>query len=375
MKNPDSLFKPFIKTNDKDNWAGYVSPRMGYFSRDPEERFGTGFLVATRVGTMDIPHIHDGAANYFVFTGADLDNIWESKFEAAFCIGDNADSMEIYHMSTPSFVSAPAGLWHSPVYFKTVEKGLNCMLWYTGHAYARVYPRLNENGVSEPYIDQEPERICVKDKTKKCYFCGLCFTDPNQTDQEVIDYMAPYYEKASNEGKFKNLIMELRKDYHTLGDAIMSPRAVFKGSEDMPEVDRQFSINIITKPCKLGDDEPVSNGQIAEFLWFSGTDTTNAWETFDADIEIMVGDDPDNMQKVLFSEPGILVIPPGMWRGAITVKRAEKPICFIPWYPHNKKRYKITQKTVDGKKVLIYDDETTITQPTAGDELFMQIKR
>ena len=375
MGNLDKLFKPFIQTHDKDNWAGYVSPRMGYFNFDDEDSFGAGFLVANRYGTMDIPHIHDGAANFFCFTGADLDNIWESEFTVAFCIGDNADSMEIYEMSEPCFVSAPAGLWHSPVYFKNVPKGLNCMLWYSGHAYARIYPRLGENGVSEPYIDQEPERDCKLDPTKKCSFCGLCFTDPNQTEQEVIDYMAPFYANASKEGKFKDNVKPLRKDYHKISDAIMSPRAVFKGAEDMPGADRQFSINIITKPCKLGDDEPVSNGQVAEYLWFSGTDTTNSWDTFDADIEVMVGEDPGNMQAISFDKPGLIAIPPGIWRGPITIKRAGKPICFIPWYPHNKKRYKITQKIIDGKKVLVYDDESTIKEPTAGDELFMQIKR
>ena len=375
MENLNDLFKPFKQTHDKDNWAGYVSPRMGYFDFTSDEPFGAGFLVANRYGIMDLTHIHDGAANYFVFTGADLDDIWESPFTVAFCIGDNADSLEVYEMSKPCFISAPAGLWHSPVYFKDVPKGLNCMLWYSGHSYARIWPRKNAEGVSEPVIEEQPERPCKLDASKKCSFCGLCFTDPDATPQDFIDQMAPIYATASKEGKFKHLVKELRKDYHKLGDAVMSPRAVFKGSEEMENVDRQFSINIITKPCKLGDDEPTSNGQVAEYLWFSGCDTTNSWETFDADIEIQLGKDPDNMQTVAFSEPGTIVVPPGYWRGPITVKRAGKPVCFIPWYPHNKKRYKITQKVIDGKKELVYDDETTIKAPTAGDELFLQIER
>ena len=375
MGNLDKLFNPFIKTHDKDGWAGYVSPRMGYFSTDKDDSFGAGFLVANRYGTMDIPHIHDGAANSFVFTGADLDNIWESEFTVAFCLGDNVDEMEIYEMSKPCFIMAPAGMWHCPVYFKNVPKGLNCMLWYSGHTFARIYPQKDENGVSKPYINNQPPKDCKLDPSIKCKACGLCFTNPDETEQEVIDYMAPFYERASKEGKYKHLVMELRKDYHKISDAIMSPRAVFKGSEDMRGADRQLSINIITKACKLGDDEPVSNGQVGEYLWFSGTDTTNSWETFDAEIEVMVGEDPDNMQVISFDKPGLVVIPPGMWRGPITVKRADKPVCFIPWYPHNKRRYKITQKVIDGEKRLVYDDESTIRNPTAGDELFMQIKR
>ena len=123
----------------------------------------------------------------------------------------------------------------------------------------------------------------------------------------------------------------------------MNPRCVFKGKEDMPHTVQQFSFNIITKPCVLGDEKPTSNGQVAEFLWFSGCDVVEPWETFDADIEIELGDDPEHMEKVHFSEAGMIAIPPGKWRGAITVKRADKPICFIPFYPSETPRYKITQ--------------------------------
>ena len=376
MSDLNNLFRPFIATHNKDNWAGYTSPRMGFHENViPGVRFGAGFLVGTRPGTMDVPHIHDGAYNYFIFTGADLENIFESEFAVDFFLGDSSLSMEVLHITKPSFVVAPPGVFHSPVYFKKVVRGINNMLWYGGHAGGRIYPTVNDEGKEEVIFEEEDSRDCIKDPKKKCSYCGFCYTDPNQTEQDVIDYVAPYMENLSTEGKYKNNVMELRKDYHKLGDAIKSPRAVFKGVDDMPDTDRQLSFNIVTAPCQLGDDEPWSNGQVPEFLWFSGTDVVDAWDCFDAEIEIMLGEDPDNMQKVTFDKPGVVVVPPGMWRGAINVKRVGKPLCFIPWYPHNKKRYKITQKVVDGKKILIYDDETTITEPTAGDELYLQIKR
>ena len=369
-------FHPFEKSDAKANWAGYTSPRMGFFNTEiPDVNFGTGFLVATRWGTMDIPHIHDGAFNYFIFTGADLANVFESEFEVAICLGDSAKSMEIYHITKPSIVVAPPGVVHSPVYFKKVVRGLNTMLHYVGHTTGRVYPRYDKDGNEEWTYEKDKPRPCVKDPSKECTFCGLCFTNPDETEQDVINYMKPYYENASTAGKYKDCIVELRKDYHKLGDAIVNPRCVFKGKEDMPDAPFQFSINIVTKPCLLGDKEPVSNGQVAEFLWFSGTDVVEPWDSFDSEIEIMGGDDPEHMQNITFDEPGVVAIPPGKWRGEINVKRVGKPVCFIPWYPHDKKRYRITQKVVNGKKLLVYDDEITITEPTAGDELFLQIKR
>jgi hypothetical protein len=378
MGKLDKQFNPFIKTHDKDNWYGYTSPRMHFFNSDsvvPGVSFGTGFLVATKVGTMDLPHIHDGAHNFFVFTGAELDRLFESEFEVGFCIGDSAQSMEIYHITKPSIVWAPAGVFHSPVYFKKVVRGLNTMLSYVGTTSGRVYNRLDKNGKEEWLYAKEGSRPCVKDKTKECTFCGLCFTNPKQTDEDVLKHMEPFYKNASKVGKYKYCIKELRKDNHKLGDAVMNPRCVFKGKEDMPNTGYQFSFNIITAPCKLGDDEPMSNGQIAEFLWFSGTDVVKPWDSFDARIEVMLGKDPDHMEAVTFDEPGVIAVPAGMWRGAVTVKRIGKPVCFIPYYTQDKKRYKINRKVVDGESLLVYNDESTIKNPTPGDELYLQIKR
>ncbi|MCL2124712.1 MAG: hypothetical protein FWH33_01840 [Oscillospiraceae bacterium] len=374
MSNLENLFKPFIASDAKKYWTSFTSPRMEYYSMEPGMSFGAGFLVASKIGFMDIPHIHDGSDNYFIFTGADLDNIWDSEFQVDIFIGDTAESMEVYSITTPTFVRVPAGVWHCPVYYKKVVRGLNSMLWYGGVSHGRVYPRVDEDGNPDIYYEKDNwVHPCVEDpENRLCTYCGKCF---DQTEQQINDLVEPLYKNQSTAGKYKDCVMELKKDFHKLGDAVMSPRAVFKGIEDMPETDRQFSFNIVTKPCKLGDDEPVSNGQITEYLWFSGTDVVDAYGCFDAEIEVMVGEDPDNMQALTFDRPGIVVIPAGMWRGAVTIKKVGKPVCFIPWYPHNDKRYKITQKVVDGKKLRVYDDEVSIAEPSAGDELYMQIKR
>jgi len=378
MGKLDKQFNPFIQTHDKDNWYGYTHPRMTFFNSDdviPDVPFGTGFLVADKIGTMDIPHIHDGAYNFFVFTGAELDRIFEAEFEVAICIGDSAQSMEIYEITKPSIVSAPPGVFHSPVYFKKVVRGLNTMLSYVGTTKGRVYSRLDENGKEEWLYQKDHSRPCVKDPDKECTFCGLCFTNPKKTDEAHRREMEPFYKNASTVGKYRDCIVELRKNYHKLGDAVMNPRCVFKGKEDMPDTGYQFSFNIVTAPCTLGDNEPVSNGQIAEFLWFSGTDVVLPWDSLDAEIEVMLGDDPDHMEAVTFDKPGVIAVPAGMWRGTVTVKRLGKPVCFIPYYMQDKPRYKITRKMVDGDSVLVYSDETTIKDPTSGDELYLQIKR
>jgi hypothetical protein len=65
-----------------------------------------------------------------------------------------------------------------PVYFKKVVRGINTMLTYVGTTKGRVYSRIDGSGKEEWLYEKEGAnpRPCVKDPTKECTFCGLCFT-------------------------------------------------------------------------------------------------------------------------------------------------------------------------------------------------------
>ncbi len=369
------FFHPFEPNMTKLYWEGYTSPRMEYFAKDiPGVEFGSGFLVACKYGFMDIPHIHDGADNFFLFCGNHLDRMWEDEFEVNLFMGDSAQHMEMYKITKPTLVRVPAGVWHCPVLYKNIGGGITNYMWYKGNSTGRVYPRVDENG--EPTIFYEKDNWvhpCKLDPERNCVYCGKCF---NQTEEYVNNYMKPIWEGMSSEHKYADCIVELTPDYHNLGDGVASPRAVVKHS-DMPYLlDREFSFNAIVKPCVLcGDEPPVSNGHEAEFIWFSGCDTADPWNSFDAELEVQVGDDPDHMETVVIDKPGVVIIRPGQWRGAITAKRVGKPVFVQPWYMSGKERYKLTEKELDGKKVRVYDDASTITEPTQSDELYMFLKK
>ena len=378
MSDMKKLFYPFERSDQKAFWSGYTSPRMHFFNNNsiiPDVAFGEEFLISTRELTLDTPHIHDGAINFFLFLGSDLTDIFNTGIDVDFCIGDTAESMEIYHITKPTAVVVPPGVFHAPLYYKKVGHGALTLLHYIGTTVGRVYPRTNAEGKEEWFYQKPKPRYCVEDPSKLCSICGKCFTKADETPEDVRKYMEPFYKNASTAGKYKDCFVELKEEYHKLGDAVISPRLVFRGKETIAGADELFSFNIVTKPCTLGDEEPMSNGQVAEFLWFSGADAYDGWASFDAEIEVELGESPDKMETVTINEPGVIALKPGTWRGAIRVKRVGKPLCFIPFYVHDKPRYKLTQKIVDGKKLLVYDDASTITEPTAGDELFLQIKR
>jgi hypothetical protein len=375
MTDLEKCIHPFVPSYHK--WARFVNPRTGFFSNDiPGVNFGTGFLVANQQEIMEVPHVHEATNEYFIFTGADLDNVFDAEFEIDFFMGDESDAMELFTITKPTIVCVPPYVWHCPIFYKKVVRGTNTMILYSGANWGKILRRVDEKGKEEFYYEGGSLRHCVKDPSKKCTFCGQCFSEGSagRTEEGFMEVLAPLYKKAKpRSGKFDKYVYELRKDYHSLGDAVMNPRLYFGGVDEVENAEHQFSFNIVTKPVKLGDDEPVCNGQIAEFLWFSGCDVTREFECFDAEIEVWLGEDPDRMQKLVVDRPAVVSVAPGMWRGPINIKRVGKPLAFIPWYPH-KKRYKLSRRLVDGGPLLVYDDETTIRKPTPGDELFMNIK-
>lgn len=367
-------FKPFVATDAKAFWEAYTSPRMDYFCTDmPGVDFNAGFLVAIKPGYMDIPHIHDGAENYFVFTGADLTDVFHAKFVVDMFLGDSPSSMERYTLTKPCIVRVPAGVWHCPVFYKEIDRGINTMMWYSGISTGRVYPKVDADGKESVVYEKDNwVRPCKLDETKNCTYCGRCFT---QSEEHIKNFMTPFYAKEAKTRKYADCIVELTAESHSLGDAIVSPRALWKGFAGTTVPQKQFSINIIKKPCVLGDPEPVSNGRAVEFLWFSGADAVDPWNSFDAEIELMAGDDPQTMEKIVIDRPGVVALPAGSWKSQIIVKRASKPLCFIPWYQSMQDRYKVTRKSLNGKDYCIYQDIESISEPTAGDELYLQIKR
>lgn len=384
MGSLDKYIHPFVPSYHK--WARWANPRSSFSSRDEIHgvSFGTGYGVAVKQEIMEVPHVHEATDEYFIFTGAELDNVFDSEFEIDFFMGDDANGMELFTITKPTVVRVPPFVWHCPIFYKKVYNGANTMILYTGSTWGKVLSRFDENGKEELYYwrgisEGDVQQMCVKDASKVCTFCGQCFSE---NAQKRIDEgftleksLEQHYKNAKpRSGKYDKYVYELPKIHHNLGDAVMNPRIFFGGDSMVDMAAHQFSFNIVTKPVKLGDDEPVSNGQVAEFLYFTGVDLSNEFGCFDAEIEVWLGEVPQNMQKLVIDKPSVVTVPPGIWRGAIDVKRVGKPLNFMPFYPYDKPRYRINQKTVNGETLLIYNDESTIKNPTKGDELFMNLK-
>ena len=77
------------------------------------------------------------------------------------------------------------------------------------------------------------------------------------------------------------------------------------------------------------DNEPHFHRD-EEYLAFVGHDLRNAFESFDAEIELWMGEEYDDMEKIVITEPTMIRVPQFYWHGPIEIKRLGKPLFFQP---------------------------------------------
>ena len=319
------------------NWDHYVSPRCGYpgTSVDPEATLNYGFSVAYDENVMEEPHMHDAKEEYLFFTGADLENFFESfDAEVEVWLGDDPRHMEKITLTKPSIIRVPPKLWHCPINFKRVGKPVCFVPLYLDGGWCKITRQETPDGREMYLVDGEGLRHCVYDMEKLCVYCGKCFSEAaKETEHPTVEqYLAPYreMEKAPRTGKYDKYVYTFEPEYHKW-DALVSPRAGYDGEAISPGAKLYFGYDIVKKPFVL--DDAHFHHAVDEYLMFTGADLMNPFESFDAEITIMLGDDPDHMEEYTITEPTVIHIPPNFWHCPIDFKRVGKPVNFMPIYP------------------------------------------
>ena len=64
-----------------------------------------------------------------------------------------------------------------------------------------------------------------------------------------------------------------------------------------------------------------------------GADPKNIFD-FDAEIEILLGDDPDKMESKIITKPTVVRLPPTVWHCPIKFRKMKKPILFQAAFLH-----------------------------------------
>lgn len=91
-----------------------------------------------------------------------------------------------------------------------------------------------------------------------------------------------------------------------------------------------------------------------EYLWFIGSDLENVFD-FDAEIEIKLGWNPDDMETIVITQPTIIRVPPNMWHCPINFKKINKPVAFFPVYSDGDWSKVVRQKNEQGDDEYLFE--------------------
>ncbi|MDR2357362.1 MAG: hypothetical protein LBD92_04690 [Oscillospiraceae bacterium] len=342
-KFEDLVFKIPVENHQ---WYGFVSPR-GFFrgtTMMEKARLYMDFTAVDKALPMEVPHTHHAADEYLVFTGADLTNFFEFDAEVDVWLGEDAERLEMFHITQPTIIRVPPKLYHCPVNFKRVTKPIVFSAVYLDGDWSKINRAVGPDGREQFTYDGAGIRRCVFDRSKECVYCGKCFSQKmndledaksgssgdSAPESPQDDLLAPYYEMAKlpRTGKYDKYVYKFVPETH--GDGrFLSPRAGFRGTDEMPESRLRYMYNIVQKPCELAGLH--MHHAVEEYLWFTGADIAKFFD-FDAEIEIALGESPECLESYKITEATIVRVPPKIWH-SVRVTRLGAPIHFMPFYP------------------------------------------
>lgn len=330
------------------NWYGFASPR-GFFrgtTMMEKARVYMDFTSVTKPLPMEVPHTHHCADEYLVFTGADMNNFFEFDAEVDVWIGEDPNNLEMYTLTQPTIIRVPPKMYHCPVNFRVINKPIVFSAVYLDGDWSKINRNLDADGREFFTYDGAGIRRCVRDSSKECVYCGSCFSERMNKKEEAeakgeelpkddapdTNLLAPFYEMAEKtkcQRKYQKFVYPYQPEEHN-DDRFLSPRAGFRGVSEMEESRLWYLYNIVQKECVIG--ETHMHHAVEEYIFFTGADITHFFE-FDAEIEIQIGETPDDMDTYTITEPTVVRIPAGMWHGPVNIKRLGAPINFEPFYP------------------------------------------
>ena len=149
---------------------------------------------------------------------------------------------------------------------------------------------------------------------------------------------------------YKSLFCEVPPEYpaHTPG-----AQAYFRGETYMKGANIHLGWQVIKGPMPM--EEPHFHHGIEEYLVFFGAELPDVYASWDAEIDVMLGVDRDNMQKFTVTKPTIVRIPPNMWHCPITFRKINKPVLWQAIYLSGTWSRVRRRELGDGKYEYLFD--------------------
>jgi hypothetical protein len=129
-------------------------------------------------------------------------------------------------------------------------------------------------------------------------------------------------------GRYDDLVFTIPQEFHSWY-GFASPRGFFRGTTMMPAAKLYMDFTSVTKELVM--EVPHTHHAVDEYLVFTGADLKNFWE-FDAEVDVWIGEDPENLELYTLTEPTIIRVPPKLYHCPVNFRRISKPIVFSAVY-------------------------------------------
>lgn len=142
-------------------------------------------------------------------------------------------------------------------------------------------------------------------------------------------------------GQYDGLFYRFPKEETRRGDMLPPLQAIFRGELSVPGSQVCLPYRAYMKTGVI-DAEPHFHRD-EEYLAFVGHDLRNAFDSFDAEIVMCMGESPDDMEKIVIDRPTMIKVPGLYWHGPIEITRLGKPLFFQPVL-FNSRYYRILRR-------------------------------
>jgi hypothetical protein len=133
----------------------------------------------------------------------------------------------------------------------------------------------------------------------------------------------------------------------TYNDMLPPYQAYFRGDSCIKGAQIYLPYRAYIRPGLVSDEPHFHRDE--EYLAFVGHDLKNAFESFDAKIELWLGEDIDNMEKIVITKPTMIRVPQFYWHGPVEIKELGKPLFFQPVL-FNSRYYAVKRRTNESGK-------------------------
>jgi len=155
----------------------YVVKPQAYFRgacQIPGSEYNVGFQIFVKPFFLDrTPHIHM-SDEYLIFTGGTFPNLFDWDADIELTLGEIGVDAEVYHITKPTIIRIPKGVYHCPLNFKRIDKPVFFQAALMQGVFGGTYL---DPGQRPRELWYNGDIACRYDASKRCNVCKKCLQE------------------------------------------------------------------------------------------------------------------------------------------------------------------------------------------------------